>query len=433
MVCVGVDHATAPLAIRERLARALAQDDPALASLSVHLGGACEYAWLVTCNRVELYAVLAEGNPSASRWARSAAHLLTIVADATDDGAQVRTCMRTYVGDEADMHLCRVAAGLESMVLGEAEILGQVSQAITRGRDAGTAGDALLVRFGTALRAGRRARAETSLGHHAASVSSIAVQLADARAPNDSGNRALVIGVGKMGRSGAARLLATGRWSVDAARRSTSSHEEGSGIDGVSLVPPDQLCDAIARADVVFAAANADELVVDVDTVRDAIAARPHRPLLVIDVGVPRNVDAAVGGLPGVTLVDLDALQARAAGARERRRLAVPAVEAIIAEELQHLERRTRGAELLGVVQLWRREAEQVRRHAIDQLLDDGTAVSPEVAQQLERLSVTLVNRLLEAPTRRLREEAGNGHAEAYADMARRIFARADDASSHPA
>lgn len=420
VLCVGVDHSSAPLALRERLAFAAASGDRALDAAAEAMPLIDECALLSTCNRVEFYASAA-GDPATVR--DCAAQLASFIA--RQKGVplyDVASALRYYEGGAAEQHLCRVASGLESLVIGETEILGQVTDALARAQRLRTARATLTALFETAIRAGKRSRLETALGHNPASISSVAVALAEELAPKPTGNRALFIGAGKMGRIGVTRLCASGRWFVSVTSRTPQHAETLAANREVTPVPFEALDEALANADVVFTATSADTPIVDLAIVRRALGMRLQRPLVFIDVAVPRNVNPDVRVLEGVSLYDVDDLRSRVEVSLQQRRAEVPAVESIIAEELSALHQRARGAELLRLVQEWRQGVEETRRREVGRVLERLPQLTPELSQHLEHLSVSLVSRLLDEPTRRLRAEASNGHAEEFAVLARRLF-----------
>ena len=424
VLCVGVDHSSAPLALRERLSFAAELGDRALADARTEMPLVDECALLSTCNRVEFY-VSAASSPDTVR--DCASQLASFIARQkgvpVDD---ITSALRYYEGEAAERHLCRVASGLESLVIGEAEILGQVADALARAQRLRTARVSLTALFETAIRAGKRSRLETALGHNPASISSVAVALADELAPNPTGNRALFIGAGKMGRIGVTRLCASGRWCVSVTSRTPQHAETLAAGRGVTSVPFAALDEALANADVVFTATSADTPIIDFSIVRRALGTQRRGALVFIDVAVPRNVDADVREFEGVSLYDVDDLRSRVALSLRQRREEVPAVESIITEELSALHQRVRGADLLRVVQEWRQTVEDTRRREVGELLARHPQVTPELSQHIEQLSVSLVRRLLDEPTRRLRAEASNGHAEAFAALAQRLFLPGD-------
>lgn len=363
--CVGVDHVSAPLALRARMSFPTDSMDSAFEAAMRDLPVPGELAILSTCNRVELYAALGDDGFDRDKGAAALARFLARQRGVAAE--EFEPALRVYAGADAERHLCRVASGLESLVVGESEILAQVIDAYGRGRRRSVIAANLAPAFDTAVRAGRRARAETALGRHPSSVSSVAMRLAEELAPRLQGNRALFVGAGKMGRIAVQRLSAGGRWHVTVTSRTEENAEELAARNSACFAPYERLAESIAGADVVFTATSAPAAIVDVPLVRAAMAARRDRPIVFIDVAVPPNVDAAVRAIGGVSLFDVDDLRPRVDAALEQRRRAVPRVEAIIEDELR------RG-----------------------------------VLRRLEQMSLTLVDRLLGEPSRRPRAVAAD-------------------------
>jgi glutamyl-tRNA reductase len=401
LVCLSVSHDTAPVAWRERLAvRAQIQGAAAVALVRAEAAG--EVLVLATCGRVDTYAVAADGD-------RAEAALLGRLAGRAGVTPEA---LAPYVdalrGAPAARHLMRTAAGLESAVLGEPEILGQVRRAHDRARSAGATGPVLDRLVRDALRSGRRARDETSLAAGAVSLSSVASGLARTLVGDTAGGRALVVGATRTARGLGTRLLADG-WAV----RSAPSVRTGP-----ALAP---LLDSF---DVVASASGTRARVLPADAMVDAAAAHRDRPLLVLDLSVPRDIDPAARDLDGVLLYDIDDLGAAADHALEARRAGVPGAEAIVEQELDRFEAWRATRSLIPTIQALRAH---VRRTALEALGDtlgprrDGEA---EVEEALERL----VTHLLHAPTRRLRAAAAAGVGDRYAGLARDLFGVHEDA-----
>lgn len=343
IVCVGVNFRTAPVEYRERLGsdlpelceRACAR--PHLAS-SGHRGAIRELAWLSTCNRVELYAFVAEHGETAS--------LVAIMADAAGlDPDDVADHTYRLWGSEAVRHLCRVASGLDSMVLGEPQILGQVAQALADARSRRTAGLVLTRVFRRAVRAGRRARSETSIGRNPASMSSVAVALAGSVVGALRDRRVLVIGLGEMGSVAVKALRARQVREIAVANRTRARAEELSARWRYRVFAMDELAAALEWADVVISSTHCQHLIVDGVVVRDAVARRDGRSLVFVDLAVPRDINPAVRELPGVHLFDADDLNGNLDDGLAARRKEIPGVEHIIAEEIRSFETKLRELE----------------------------------------------------------------------------------------
>ena len=433
VLCVGVDHQTAPLAMRERLAYSTVEVEKLYVDFAAgRFGDALpinEVALLSTCNRVELYGAVPDERAAPAITDAMWRFLWRGRGDAPD---AIAPHGYAFTGVHAERHLCGVAAGLESMILGETEILGQVADAFAlaqRARASGTTLDAL---FQAAVRAGRRARTATSIGRNPASVSSVAVDLAAALAPELRGRKVLILGAGKMAQIAAELLAARGGWMIlIASRKLADARTLAARVKG-EPVAIEAMPNAVADVDVVITCSASPMPILSEDVVRAAMRGRADRPLALVDIAVPRDVDPAVRTIPGVRLYDVDELRPRVEESLARRRAEIPGVAAIVEDEVRQLTARRNGAELLSIVDAWRGAAEATRRHEVQRALGSIPDGDAAVRESLERFSVVLVKRLLDEPSRRLRAEAANGHAELYAELARRLFAIEHGAAAPP-
>jgi len=410
LVCAGISHRTAPLVVREQLARSSDDRRRLLGEMDLldlerrsRIG---EVTVLSTCNRVEVYG--ASRDP-AHRFGAVPPELVALVTDRA--GARVKDLephLYGHVGVDAVRHLCRVAAGLDSMVLGESEILGQVQEAYAQAVEAGATGMVLDAAFHAAVRAGRRARAETGISKKPVSVSSEAVRAADELAGPLADRRILIVGSGKMGRLGGRVFRAKGVRDLTVVSR-TREHAEMVAVEcGAVALGWHHLSDAIRNADIVFTSTAAPHAVITVDLMRAALGPGERaRPLLLLDIAVPRDVEASVRELPGVQVVDIDDLQQRREANLESRRHAVRDVEAIVEAELLRFEEWRRHAELRPLFTAMRSRTEEIRRDELNRLVRRLGDVSPDVWAQLEGFSRALVNKVLHEPTRRLKETLG--------------------------
>ena len=374
-----------------------------------------EHAVLSTCYRVELYAYLVEGVADA----RDA--LIDALAEA-HDVARATLVDHLYVhsGDDVARHLSRVAAGLDSLVLGEAEILGQVRDALDSAGDA--AGPVLSILFRTAITAGRRARSETSIGVSRGTASSMAISLAEGVLGDLRGKRALVVGAGQIGGQTLKALAGRGITSLAVVNRTLErAAEAAAGVDA-SPYGFTELAEALAWADFAVTATSSEEPVVGVDLIRAAVVERPDRPLVLVDLAVPADVARDVADISGVSLFDVDDLRAGLDGALASRLREVPKVEEIVEEEVDAFGRRYRELEVEPLLAALRLQAEAIREEEVERALDRLGDIDPETAEQLERLSRALVTKLLHEPTVRLRERAGAGGADEVATAVRELF-----------
>jgi glutamyl-tRNA reductase len=408
LVCLGLSHRTAPVELRERLG--------SLGPGAARCPAVEEHAVLATCYRVELYAYLAEGVDDAR------GELIGVLADTHGvDRDLLAAHLYVYADEDAARHLCRVASGLDSLVLGEAEILGQVGTAFEAGQEAGTVGPLLTLLFRSAITSGRRARAETAIGANAATASSMALSLAEGVLGPLGDGRALVVGAGRIGLQTLKAISRRGIADVAVANRTRERAVETAALFGASVHGLDELAAELARADLVVTATSSETPVLHVGTVRAAMAGR-ERPLVIVDLAVPADVERSVGDVDGVRLFDVDDLRAGLDDALASRLHEVPSVEAVVEEEVAAFGRRFRELEVEPLVAEMRRQAELVRAQELERAFRDLGEVDPATAERIEHLSRVLVKKILHEPTVRLRERAGAGEAEEVAAAVRELF-----------
>jgi glutamyl-tRNA reductase len=419
---VGTSHATAPLATIERLgfnaddaAAMLACLTPGDLAPSVPLR---ELVVLSTCHRVELYGVASDDCSRPSAALDAMAQLLACRGHERD---AVDAQMRRLVGTEATRHLFRVAAGLESIVLGESEVLGQVAASLALAVRVGSVGPVLTPLFEAAVRTGRRARSETAIASVPASVSSIAAELAEEMAEDLRGRRVLFLGGGKVALLAAKALRARGYWEMSLAAPANTEPGPLTADFDATAISGDAIPRVIAESDLVFACAGAP-VKVDATLVRRAMRGRKARPLAIIDLSGGAVLDAEVAELAGVRVAGPPELRERIDLAIAGRRREAPLVETIVEEELRTLQARADGSSLSGVVAALRARAEEIRQRELSRALASLPDADKVVRTQMEWLSVSLVNKLLDEPTRRLRAEATQGQANPYADVTRELF-----------
>jgi glutamyl-tRNA reductase len=409
LVCLGLSHRTAPVELRERVG--------SLGLGAERCPAVLEHATLQTCYRVELYARLTSGVDDARDElveALSAAH--GVSRELLLDHLYV------HAGEDVARHLCRVASGLDSLVLGEAEILGQVGDAFESAVDAGTVGPGVSLLFRAAISAGRRARAETAIGANPATASSMALALAAGALGALTGKRLLVVGAGRIGLQTLKAADGRGIARIAVANRTLDRAAEVARRFGASVHGLDELAAALADADAVVSATSSESPVLRAALVREAMAGRTGRPLVVVDLAVPADVDREAGDVPGVRLFDVDDLRAGLDDAMAARLREVPKVEALVEEEVERFGRRYRELEVEPLLSELRRRAESIRAREVERALADLDDVDPAVAERMEHLSRTLVKRLLHDPTVRARERAGAGDADEVADAVRDLF-----------
>jgi glutamyl-tRNA reductase len=417
LIVAGVSHATAPIEVREKLAFGAQQSLRELERLR-QSGIIREGVVLSTCNRTEIYAVEENGDVLP--------HISAMLSQRLGDDATAFMYVRR--DQNVATHLFGVAAGIESMILGEAQIHGQVKEAWEQCRS--ESGPILNRMFQSALLAAARAREETGIGRGAASVSSAAVQLAKKIFGGLGGRRAMILGAGDVAEIALECLLNDG---VRVAIVANHTHERAQALaerHGATAMHYDQCWASLKDVDVLICSTASPVPVVTVERMRDSVAARGDRPLCVLDIALPRDVEAAVGKLDNVFLYDLDDLRAAAAANLERREEDVPAARQIIAEEAQKYWDWVAGLAAVPVVRSFREEMDRVRSAELAAALRRLGPLSATQAEQIEQFSKALMNKFLHEPSVRLRAAASNGRGLGVVDAARYLFALEDKADS---
>jgi glutamyl-tRNA reductase len=415
VIVLGVSHHGAPLDVRERLAFRPHEVLPALERLR-ESAGALEGVLLSTCNRTELYLVEGEEQCSTAGWALLSERL----------GEEANGYGYVRRDRDAAAHLFRVAAGMDSMVLGEAQIHGQVRDAWETSRPA--SGAVLNRLFQSALLVGGRVRSETALGHGAMSVSSAAVQLAKKIFGSLNGRRAMVLGAGEMAELALASLQHEGVRAAEVANPTYERAEVLAARYGLTAVHYDAAWNALADVDLLLCSTAAPRPVVTAERVRDAVGRRGDRPLCILDIALPRDVESAVGQLANVFLYDLDDLRAMVNASVERRRLEVPAAESVITEEVEKFWQWVAGLAAVPVLTQFRQEMNRLRERELAAALRRLPDLTPAQREAVEHLSHALMNKFLHEPTVRLRAAAANGRGLGVVDVARYLFALDDRA-----
>ena len=409
LVCLGLSHRTAPVELRERIG--------ALGLGAERCPAVIEHVVLHTCYRVELYARLTSGVEDArDELVDALAHAHGVPRELLLEHLYVHS------GEDVARHLSRVAAGLDSLVLGEAEILGQVGEAYEVGEAAGTVGPGMKLLFRTAISAGRRARSKTAIGANPATASSMALALAESALGDLRDKRVLVVGAGRIGLQtlkaaegrGIAHIAVANRTKERAAEVATRFAAVAHGLD--------ELADALAVADVAISATSSERPVLAADAVRTAMTGRADRPLVLVDLAVPADVEREAGEVPGARLFDVDDLRAGLDDTMTARLREVPRVEVVVEEEVEDFRRRYRELEVEPLLSELRRQAESIRARELSRALDGLGEIDPEIAERMEHLSRTLVKRLLHDPTVRARERAGAGSADEVAHAVRALY-----------
>ena len=409
VVVVGLNHHTAPLSLLERV-RVPSIDAPSALRAVADRPHLVEAVLLSTCNRTEVYACCTEFRPGV----QDIAEFLAVRAGVARD--DLAPALYTYQDDAAVAHLFAVAAGIDSMILGEGEVLGQVRSGWLLAEREGTVGHALRRAFRHAVEVGKRVRTETAIGRGPASMPAIAVAVAEEHRGSLDTATVMVVGAGVMGEAIASALRDAGTGDIVLANRSVDRAVHAAGRIGGRAVGLDEVPDVLVDADVLVTATGSSETVVTADDVAHAMHGRTHRPLLVIDIAVPRDVESAAGGIPGVTLVDLASLGDHAAHVLAERRAQLSCVRAIIRAELgRHGDSCTASSAAPLVVAL-RDWGEEARLSELQRYRTRLADLDERQREAVEALTRGLVNKLLHGPTARLRTVAADTH-EVYRDL----------------
>ena len=405
---IGVNHRTAPIEIRERLAWPASDVPGVLSRISGDRGH--PVALLSTCNRIEFYL----GSSSAA--ARDA--VWNAAADRLGESAEPFA----YMHEERDAvrHVFRVAAGLDSMILGEAQIQGQVRAAWEAAR--GSTGPILARLLQDALNVGGRVRAETTIGRGAASVPSASVDLAKKIFGQLKGRKALVLGSGEMAELATECLVREGVQATVVAHLHLEQAASIAAKVGGEAVEFDDAWERFASVDIVLTSTAAPHAIVTASKIREAIAARHRRPLCIMDIAVPRDVAPEVGDLPNVLLYDIDDLQGVVDATISLRQERVPEADQIVSDETERFWEWYQGRRVVDVVRALRDNAEDLRLHELKRAMKKLGHLSAEDRSQVEYLTKALLQKFLHTPTVRLRGAAGNGSDHDIAEALRYAF-----------
>jgi glutamyl-tRNA reductase len=418
LVLVGTSYQRAPVELRELLAYDADLRRGALERLSDR---GSEAAVLSTCNRTEVYAVDAEPADVEERIYGELASLSGL------SQSELAPALYSVTDEAAAVHLFRVAAGLDSMVPGEAQILGQVREAYEAAREAGTTGSTLHRLFRQALRVGKRVRTETAIGENPASVSSAAAELAERVFEGLDGRRILLIGAGKTADLTAANLISRGVGEIVVANRSPDRAEALARRFGGRAVGLDAVEQELEHVDVVVASTGSQGLVLSGEQVGRAMRERRGRPVFFIDIAVPRDLDPAINDLEGCYLYDIDDLERVVAESVAGRREEAVRAEAIVSEEADGFRAWQLSLDVVPAIASLRARAESIRQAELERAEGRLASLSPTQRRAVEALTSQIVAKLLHQPTVRMKEAAAAADGVIYADAVRHLFGLGDD------
>ena len=416
LLLVGISHKTAPVELRERLDFHTRGLDVALRDLTPRLANS-ESVVLSTCNRAELYA-------ASDQIDQARAELVKFIADYHGVEQRALTAHLYELSDvDAVRHLFRVAAGLDSLVVGEPQILGQVKEAYTAAADVRAVGPVLNRLFHSSFGVGKRVRTETALGSGAVSVSFAAMSLARKIFGDLKDRSVVVVGAGEMGKLTAMHMKAQGVTHVTIVSR-TMAHaaRTAEAIGGALAAPWDDLDAALAGSDIVISATGAAAPILTKGRIEAIMRPRRSRALFIIDIAMPRDVEPATGELEQVFLYNIDDLQAVVAENVARRSSEIARAEAIVAEEVEKFSGWLRSRGAIPTVVALRQRFEAIRRAELERLEFKMSALPPEARSRVDDITRLIVEKLLHTPTEQLKALGDPETVGTYSEALTKLF-----------
>jgi glutamyl-tRNA reductase len=390
---MGLSHNTAPVDVRESHAFPAHKMGEALIALRDY-GAVKEALMLQTCGRLEIYAELED-------YEEGVGQIRQFLGNFRHGGVEdMDSYMYTLLGSQAIDHLFRVSTGLDSMLIGEAEILAQVKDAFIQGQRAQSLGKTLHALFREAINAGKSARTQTDIGGQSVSIATAAVNFAIAHVGDLRGTSVVVVGAGKMGSLVARRLKAEGCREIRVLNRA----------DMHDIVP------AVANADIVVTSTGAQTFVLTMENVAAAMRGRSNRPLFIVDIAVPRDCDPDVASIEGVSVVDVDGLRGVVDVTLERRREAIPMVEEIIAEHTERFHNWYQSRVAVPVISSLVQRAESLRERELERLFARCPDLTDRERMLITGMSLTIISKLLHSAITKIRDKAIVNRAEALTD-----------------
>jgi glutamyl-tRNA reductase len=415
IVDIGMNHETAPVEVRECLARDLGNPEKVLTSLK-EVPTVKESVFISTCNRVEVLFTTSDLSKSREEVLTLFSKLGGMAEDNFSSSLYIHQNM------EAVNHVFRVASSLDSMVLGEPQILGQIKEAYARAtREKGT-GVILNRLLHKAFQVAKRVRTETGISDAAVSVSYAAVELARKIFQDLSGKKALLIGAGEMAELAAKHLLSHGVSSISVANRTFDRAVELAGVFRGTPVSFDEITAQLLEVDIVISSTASQTYVITHEKVKNALRKRKNRPIFFIDIAVPRDVDPAVNGLPNAYVYDIDDLKGVVQLNMAQREQEALRAERIVQEEAIKFGKWLETLEVVPTIVSLKEKAEAIRQAELKKTLSNPGQFSPVQLQALETLTQSITEKMINNPILFLKKKAVRSTRELYLDVARKLF-----------
>ncbi|MGH2582259.1 MAG: glutamyl-tRNA reductase [Anaerolineales bacterium] len=414
LLCLGFNHLSSPLEMREKL---IWTKDRLLAFMrdQVARNGYPEIAILCTCNRVEAYAMAANMNfvTLLDAWS-VAAHV---------EPRQLVECGYQLAGESAVRHLFKVAAGLDSVVVGEHQILGQVASDYRLALSSGTAGKSLSNLFQAALNCGKRIQTQTTLNRLNSSIPSLAVKIVCMQQDDAAKSRVVVVGAGEMAELAIKAFLARGLKKITVVSRSVERAKRLAQTWGVETGEFSDLTRLLRTSDVLFSSTSAEEYIVTREQMKEVMRSRQATPLAIIDIAVPRDVDPEVGLLANVRLYDMADLEKMAAEMSSLQKRQIVEAERIVDEEFGKYINHLKQQSAVPVIKELRQQVEGIRKSELERSLRNMPHLDSLQKQEMERLTKSITKKILHQPTLQLKKyAANNGNDEIYNEWVRGLF-----------
>ena len=424
IVVVGLSHKTAPVEIREKLAVPESRMSEALTRLCSYQG-VREGILLSTCNRVEVYAVVDEIEAGYGR-------IQEFMADAhlSLSSEQLIPHLYWHQGDRAISHLFRVASSLDSMIVGESQILGQIKDAFEVALTHKSTGIILNKVVKKAISVAKRVRTETKIAEMAVSVSYAAVELAKKIFSDLSEKTVLLVGAGEMAKLAARHFIASGVRHVRVTTRNPQHGMELADRFGGTAVPFEQFREDMASADIVLVSTGASHYLVSEDDVQRSVKQRMNRPMFLIDISVPRNIDPAVRHVDNAFLFDIDDLKARVEQNRGGRLLEAEKAEQMVVDEVGIVRQWLQSLEVTPTIMALRTKADEIKRAEVEKTLGRLANLSEPERELVEAMASSIVNKLIHNTMVTLKAEVNSSDGAAFVEAARRFFSLGDAAGS---